>query len=38
MPLEVGTRMTRRKVRLGLLQMRMQEGQEDNLEKDVAII
>jgi hypothetical protein len=30
--------MTRRKVRLGLLQMRMQEGQEDNLEKDVAII
>lgn len=30
--------MTRRKVRLGLVQMRMQEGQEDNLEKGVAII
>ena len=38
MPLEVGTTMTRSKVRLGLMQMRMQEGQEDNLEKGVAMI
>lgn len=38
MPLEVGRRMTRRKVRLGFVQMRMQEGQEDNLEKGVVMI